>query len=64
MYNHNSKRVSVLCPKCGRATKTKIVPGITRVINFPLWCERCKSESIVNIGRQKSHRPESQEPSA
>jgi len=37
----------VLCPVCGKATKTKVLPQ-TRLQQFPLFCPWCKRESIVN----------------
>ena len=36
-----------VCPVCGRRTKQRIGPD-TRLVNFPLWCDRCRSESKVN----------------
>ena len=37
----------LLCPLCGNATKTKVLPQ-TSLVRFPLYCPWCKRESIVN----------------
>ena len=29
--------------------RIKIVPGETKLQDFPLWCERCKQESTVDF---------------
>ncbi|RXI40149.1 conjugal transfer protein [Clostridium tetani] len=36
------------CPVCGKKTRTKIRAD-TILINFPLYCPKCKQESIVNV---------------
>lgn len=38
----------VLCPICTNKTRTKIRQD-TRVENFPLFCPKCKRETLVNI---------------
>lgn len=38
----------LLCPECSKKTKTKVIPGITRVQTFPLYCPWCKRETIIN----------------
>ena len=38
----------LICPHCGRKTKTKVIVGITKMTDFPLWCPWCKKESKVN----------------
>lgn len=38
----------VHCPICKSKTKTK-VKNNTEVKNFPLFCHKCKNESIVDI---------------
>ena len=37
----------LLCPKCGKATKTKVLPQ-TRLTGFPLFCPWCKKETIID----------------
>lgn len=38
----------LICPKCGRNTKTKVIPGITKLIKFPLYCKLCREEMIID----------------
>lgn len=37
----------IICPHCKQKTKTK-VNSDTLLINFPLWCGWCKTESIID----------------
>lgn len=38
----------VLCPVCRNKTRIKI-RNDTELKNFPLYCPKCKSETLVNI---------------
>lgn len=38
----------LLCPQCSRKTKTKVIPGRTKMTDFPLFCPWCKRETQVN----------------
>ena len=38
----------VICPVCKNKTRTKIRED-TELINFPLFCPKCKQESLVNV---------------
>ncbi len=38
----------LLCPLCKRKTKVKILPE-TVLLHFPLYCHRCKKESIISV---------------
>lgn len=38
----------VLCPNCGAKTKTKVMKN-TILENFPLFCPKCKRETIVHV---------------
>lgn len=38
----------ILCPICGRKTRTKVCFD-TVLINFPLYCPKCKSEIRVDV---------------
>ena len=38
----------VLCPVCNNKTRNRIRED-TEVINFPLYCPKCKQESLINI---------------
>ncbi len=46
------KRNWVPCPICGQKTRTKASPK-TVLIDFPLYCPRCKRETIVNVLQMK-----------
>lgn len=35
-----------VCPACGRLTTTVILPE-TQLENFPLYCKKCKHETLV-----------------
>ena len=37
----------ICCPDCGKRTKTKVNPN-TVLENFPLYCERCKKEYLID----------------
>jgi len=38
----------VICPVCKSKTRIKVRED-TELINFPLFCPKCKQESLVNI---------------
>lgn len=38
----------LLCPICQGKTKTKVIPGATKLVHFPLYCQWCKREIIVD----------------
>lgn len=38
----------VLCPICGRKTHEKIRED-TEMKNFPLYCPKCKQESLITV---------------
>ena len=42
----------VMCPVCGNKTRTKIRKD-TELINFPMFCPKCKKESIINVKKQQ-----------
>lgn len=37
----------ILCPVCGNKTRTMIRED-TEMKNFPLYCSKCKKETIIN----------------
>ena len=45
MVNKNSKWV--LCPVCGNKTRLQLRAD-TELKNFPLFCPKCKQESLIN----------------
>ena len=42
----------VICPKCGKKTRTKLRAD-TVVDNFPLYCPKCKRESLISAKKFK-----------
>ena len=42
--------VWLLCPVCGNKTRLKVWHD-TELINFPLYCPKCKQETLVNVKR-------------
>ena len=42
--------VWLLCPVCGNKTRLKVRQD-TELINFPLYCPKCKQETLVNVKR-------------
>lgn len=42
----------IFCPICKSKTRTKVC-AVTILINFPLYCPKCKQESLVNIKKYK-----------
>lgn len=38
----------VYCPVCGNKTRTMIRED-TEMKNFPLYCSKCKKETIINV---------------
>ena len=37
----------IMCPICGKKTRNRIKPK-TILINFPLYCPKCKKESLIS----------------
>ena len=42
----------LLCPICKNKTRIKIRID-TELKNFPLFCPKCKQESLINVDEQK-----------
>ena len=38
----------IRCPVCGNKTRDKIRKD-TVLINFPLFCPKCKQETLINV---------------
>lgn len=36
------------CPVCGNKTRLKVLQD-TELIKFPLYCPKCKQETLVNV---------------
>lgn len=46
--DEHKESVLILCPICKGKTRTKVYRD-TVLLNFPLYCPKCKKESIVNV---------------
>ena len=42
----------VLCPVCKNKTRIKVLPE-TVLIDFPLYCPKCKQERLINVREMK-----------
>lgn len=42
----------VLCPVCGNKTRIKIREN-TVLLNFPLFCPKCRQEQLINVQQLK-----------
>jgi len=40
------------CPVCNRKTRVKIRDD-TELLNFPLFCPKCKNESLINAKKHE-----------
>ena len=40
--------VWLLCPVCGNKTRLKVRQD-TELINFPLYCPKCKQEMLITV---------------
>ena len=47
-----NKAEMVLCPVCGGKTHTMIRKD-TELKNFPLYCPKCKKETLINVKNMK-----------
>ena len=47
-----TKQLWVRCPFCGSKTRIKVYED-TVLLNFPLYCPKCKIEAKVNIVKLK-----------
>lgn len=43
----------VLCPACGCKTRTRVRYDTT-LENFPLYCPKCKNETLISIHKFKT----------
>lgn len=48
MNKYMYKTEWMLCPVCGSKTRDRIRED-TILINYPLYCPKCKQECIVNV---------------
>ena len=52
MKENQSDTLWVPCPICGNKTRTKIYED-TVMIKFPLFCPKCKKETLVDVVKLK-----------
>lgn len=50
--NINSRIEWVRCPVCGSKTRNRI-RGDTVLINYPLYCPKCKQETLIEAKNLK-----------
>lgn len=43
-----NETVWLRCPVCGNKTRLKVLQD-TELIKFPLYCPKCKQETLVNV---------------
>lgn len=49
---NSNKEHWILCPACGSKTRARLLPD-TVLRNFPLFCPKCRRESIINVQNYK-----------
>ena len=52
MQNKKTECKFVLCPVCGNKTRTMTQEN-TEMKHFPLYCPKCKKETIINVQDMK-----------
>ena len=60
MTESEAEKRWVLCPRCGAKTRLQILRE-TELKTFPLFCPKCRCESIVNV---KNYIIETKQPDA
>lgn len=49
---NSNKEHWILCPACGSKTRARLLPD-TVLRSFPLFCPKCRRESIINAQNYK-----------
>lgn len=49
---NSNKEHWILCPACGSKTRARLLPD-TVLRSFPLFCPKCRCESIINVQNYK-----------
>lgn len=49
---NSNKEPWILCPACGSKTRARLLPD-TVLRSFPLFCPKCRRESIINVQNYK-----------
>ena len=60
MPKENKSSIWIRCPVCGSKTRTRVYDN-TVLINFPLFCPKCKNEvkiDVVNLKMSISKEPD------
>lgn len=52
MQNTTTESLWVHCPVCGAKTRTKVYAN-TVLIKFPLFCPKCKNETLIDVVKLK-----------
>ncbi len=52
MEHTDTQSLWVSCPICHSKTRTKVYSD-TVMINFPLFCPKCKIETLINVVKLK-----------
>lgn len=47
----------ILCPICGSKTRVKVRKD-TELKNFPLYCPKCKQETLINMKQFRIEEPD------
>jgi len=49
---NSNKEHWILCPACGSKTRARLLPD-TILRSLPLFCPKCRRESIINVQNYK-----------
>ena len=49
------KKEWILCPVCGSKTRNKVRED-TILINYPLYCPKCRQETLIEAKRSEERR--------
>ena len=52
MPNSTTDSLWVHCPVCGAKTRTKVYAD-TVLVKFPLFCPKCKNETMIDVVQLK-----------
>ena len=52
MRKTNQDSLWIRCPTCNSKTRTKVYED-TVLLNFPLFCQKCKKEYVINVVQLK-----------
>lgn len=52
MKDNEETQLWIPCPFCGKKTHTKVYQD-TVLVKFPLYCPRCKKETLIDVVKLK-----------